>query len=263
MPGPVFVTAAAILGLLIGSFVNVVIYRVPRGESIVSPGSHCPSCGRPIRSLHNIPVLSWLLLRARCADCRAPISARYPAVELGTGVAFALLTWWAAARHELASAPAWCYLAAVGIALALIDIDTRRLPNVIVAPSYAVLAALLVVAAIVDDHPGNLVRALLGMLGLAAFFLVVLLVYPKGMGWGDVKLAGLLGLAMGYVSWAALLIGSFAGFVLGATVGVAVIAAGSGTRKTAVPFGPFMIVGAFLGLLIGDAVSDWYLGLIG
>lgn len=254
---------AAVLGLLVGSFLNVAIYRVPRGESVVSPGSHCPSCGRPIRSRHNIPLIGWLMLRGRCADCRAPISVRYPAVEAATGLAFALLTWWAAARGEPASAPAWCYLAAVGIALAAIDLETHRLPNVIVLPSYPVLAVLLTVAAILDGHPGNLVRAAIGMAALAAFFLLVVFVYPKGMGWGDVKLAGLLGLAMGYESWGSLVIGSFAGFALGAVVGVVVIASGRGTRKTAVPFGPFMILGAFLGLLAGDSIAGWYLGLIG
>jgi leader peptidase (prepilin peptidase)/N-methyltransferase len=177
-------------------------------------------------------------------------------------MAFALLTWWAAANHELAAAPAWCYLAAIGITLALIDIDVHRLPNVIVLPSYGVLAVLLTVASITDGHPADLVRGFLGMLAFASFFLVIRLVYPRGMGWGDVKLAGVLGLALGYASWAALLIGGFAGFALGATVGVAVIAAGLGNGKTVVPFGPFMLVGAFLGLLIGDGVSDWYLRLI-
>ncbi len=254
---------AAVLGLLVGSFLNVVIYRVPRHESVVSPGSHCPSCGRPIRGRHNIPVIGWLMLRGKCADCHAPISVRYPAVEAATGLAFALLTWWAASRGEAAAAPAWCYLAAVGIALAAIDLETHRLPNVIVLPSYPVLAALLTFAALVEGQPGNLLRAAIGMIALAAFFLLVVLVYPKGMGWGDVKLAGLLGMAMGYESWGALVIGSFAGFALGAVVGVVVIASGRGTRKTAVPFGPFMILGAFIGLLAGDAVAGWYLGLIG
>ena len=254
---------AAVLGLLVGSFLNVAIYRVPRHESVVSPGSHCPSCGRPIRGRHNIPVIGWLMLRGTCADCHAPISARYPAVEAATGLAFALLTWWAASRGEAAAAPAWCYLAAVGIALAAIDLETHRLPNVIVLPSYPVLAALLTFAALVEGQPGNLLRAATGMIALAAFFLLVVLVYPKGMGWGDVKLAGLLGLATGYESWGALVIGSFAGFALGAVVGVIVIATGRGTRKTAVPFGPFMIIGAFVGLLAGDAIAAWYLGLIG
>lgn len=253
---------AAVLGLSVGSFLNVAIYRVPRGESVVSPGSHCPSCGRPIRSRHNLPLIGWLMLGGRCADCGAPISVRYPAVEATTGLAFALFTWWAAARQEAASAPAWCYLAAVGLALAAIDFETHRLPNEIVLPSYPVLAVLLTVAALVEGHAGNLVRAAIGMVALAAFFLLVVLVYPKGMGWGDVKLAGLLGMAMGYVSWASLVFGSFAGFALGAIVGVVVIATG-GTRKTAVPFGPFMILGAFGGLLAGDAVAGWYLRLLG
>ncbi len=129
-----------LLGLLIGSFLNVVAYRVPRGESLVTPASHCPSCEHPIRPWHNVPVLGWLLLRGRCADCGTRISPRYPLVELGTGVAFAAV----AARLlqlDLGSAvPAYLYFTAVGIALALIDLDCRRLPNALVLPSYPVLA---------------------------------------------------------------------------------------------------------------------------
>jgi leader peptidase (prepilin peptidase)/N-methyltransferase len=203
------------------------------------------------------------MLRGRCADCQAPISIRYPLVEGITGLAFGLLTWWACARNEAASAPAWCYLAAVGIALTAIDLDTHRLPNLIVLPSYAVLASLFVVATLVDGHVENLLRAVVGMIALAAFYLFVVLVYPKGMGFGDVKLAGLLGMAMGYASWGSLVFGSFAGFALGAIAGIVLIASGRGTRKTAVPFGPFMIVGAFVGILVGEPVASWYLQFVG
>ena len=152
----VFITLA---GLAIGSFLNVVIWRVPRGESIVSPPSHCPQCDAEIRGRDNIPVASWLLLRGRCRDCGARISARYPGVELLTGVLFLLVTLAIGLTWEL---PAYLYLTAVGVALAFIDLDTRRLPNVMTLPSYPILAALLLIPAAVDGSWGDYGRAMLG-----------------------------------------------------------------------------------------------------
>jgi leader peptidase (prepilin peptidase)/N-methyltransferase len=233
-----------LLGLAVGSFLNVVIYRVPRGESLLHPGSHCPSCQAPIRARHNIPVLGWLLLRGRCYDCGAPISVRYPLVELGTGLLFLAL----ALRVDIAVLPAYLYFAAAGVALALIDLDVRRLPNAIVVPSYPVVAALLFAAALWDHSLPSFVRSLLGAAALFAFFAAIAFIYPAGMGWGDVKLAGLIGLVLGYLSWLALAVGAFLGFLLGSVVGVAIIALGRAGRRTAVPFGPFMIVGALAGI---------------
>src|SRR5437763_8469616 len=129
-PMAVLVVAAAVLGLLVGSFLNVVIHRVPRGESVVRPPSRCPDCGQGIRARHNVPVFGWLVLRGRCAGCGGRISVRYPLVELGTGVLFALL----ALRFAPPDLPAFLYFGAIGIALALIDLDCRRLPNAIVLP---------------------------------------------------------------------------------------------------------------------------------
>jgi len=137
------VAALGVLGLIIGSFLNVVVWRIPRGESIVSPPSACPRCGHRIRARDNVPVVSWLLLRARCRDCHAPISLRYPLVEAATGVLFvlvALRVGWSWAM------PGYLYLAAVGLALALIDLDTHRLPNSLVLPAYPVTAVLLAIA---------------------------------------------------------------------------------------------------------------------
>ena len=135
---------SALLGLLIGSFLNVVIWRVPRGESVASPPSHCPGCERPIRPRDNVPVLSWLLLRGRCRDCRTAISARYPAVELGTAVVFGVLAWHFGFDWAL---PAYLYLGAISVALAMIDIDVHRLPDAIVLPSYGFAAVLLLTLA--------------------------------------------------------------------------------------------------------------------
>ncbi len=247
---------AALLGLAIGSFLNVVIHRVPVGASVVSPPSHCPRCETPIRARHNVPVFGWLALRGKCADCGLPIPVRYPLVELLTAVAFVLVTWRALQLDQLALLPALLFFTALGIALGAIDLDVRRLPNVLVLPAYPVLAVLLAVAAAVQDDWGALVRAALGAVALFGFFFLLALVYPSGMGFGDVKLAGVIGLLLGYLSWGAVVVGAFAGFFLGAVVGVAVMAAGAGGRRTALPFGPFMVLGALAALWIADPVVD-------
>ena len=254
--------AAGVFGLLIGSFLNVVVYRVPRGESLVHPGSHCPECGQAIRGRHNIPVLGWLVLRGRCADCGTPISPRYPLVELGTGLLFLAVAVWALAAHQLGALPALLYFAAIGIALALIDLDCRRLPNAIVLPSYPVLAALLAWSAWWQHDWTVLLRAGIGGLLLFGFYLLLAVLYPAGMGFGDVKLAGLLGALLGSLSWAALLVGAFAGFLLGAVVGVAVLARRRGDRRTALPFGPFMVAGALLAVFAAAPLAAGYLGLL-
>ena len=157
----------AVLGLMVGSFLNVVVHRVPRGESVVSPRSACPRCGEPIRARHNVPVLGWLVLRGRCYDCGSRISARYPLVEAGTGVLFALAGWRFADQPLLLAA--YLAFAAAAVALALIDLDVHRLPNAIVLPAYPVLAVLLAL----DAEAGNLLRAGLGAALLFALFLLV------------------------------------------------------------------------------------------
>jgi leader peptidase (prepilin peptidase)/N-methyltransferase len=248
-----------LLGLAVGSFLNVVIHRVPRGESVVSPASRCPRCGTPIRARHNVPVLGWLILRGRCADCRTPISARYPLVELGTGLLFAALAWRLDRLDRLSAVPAYLWFAAIGIALALIDLELRKLPNAIVLPSYPVIAVLLTGAAAWQHDWWPLARAGLGALALFGFFLLLVLIAPAGMGWGDVKLSGLLGGVLAYLSWSALLIGGFSSFVLGAIVGVAAMAAGRAGRKTALPFGPFMITGALLAIFFAKPLATtWH-----
>ena len=248
------------LGLVIGSFLNVVIWRVPRGESVVSPPSHCPSCDARIRTRDNIPVASWLLLRGRCRDCGARISARYPAVEALTGGMFLAMALAFGLSWEL---PAYLYLTAVGVALAFIDLDTKRLPNVLTLPSYPILAGLLVIPAVADGLWGDYGRALLGALALFAFYLLLALVYPAGMGMGDVKLAGVLGMALGWLGWAEWVVGSFLAFVLGAVVGLGLMLMRRAGRRSAIPFGPFMLAGAFLGILLGPAIADWYLSQLG
>lgn len=250
---------AGLLGLVVGSFLNVVVYRVPRGESVVRPPSHCPRCGSLVRARHNVPVLGWVLLRGRCADCRLPISVRYPLVELATGLLFAAV---ALRVGGGATLPAYLWFTGAGIALALIDLDVRRLPNAIVAPSYPVLAVLLAGAAAWQHDWWALGRAVIGGGVLFGFYLVLVLLYPAGMGWGDVKLSGLVGGVLAFLSWQAFFVGAFAAFVLGAIVGVAVLAAGRGGRKTALPFGPFMIGGVLLAVFAAAPLGSWYGALV-
>jgi leader peptidase (prepilin peptidase) / N-methyltransferase len=246
----------AVLGLAVGSFLNVVVWRVPRGESVVSPPSHCPVCEHPVRPRDNVPVLSWLLLRGRCRDCSNPISLRYPLVELGTSAVFVVLTIRIGFSAEL---PAYLYLGAIGVALALIDIDVKRLPNVIVLPSYIVSAVLLAAAALVEQEWADLLRAGLGMAALYVFYFVLALVYPRGMGFGDVKLAGVLGGYLGWLGWAEVVSGGFLGFLFGGVVGGGLMLARRAGRRSMIPFGPFMLAGALVAILWGGALADLYL----
>ncbi len=257
---PALVVAIGLLGLLIGSFLNVVIHRVPAGESVISPRSRCPGCGTELSARDNIPVVSWLVLRGRCRTCAEPISIRYPLVEVATGLLFAAVAWWCGPVWQL---PAYLYLAAIGVALSAIDLDTKRLPNAIVLPSYGVALALLLVPAAVEGRWDSLLHAVLTGAGLFAFYFLLALVYPAGMGFGDVKLAGVLGMYLGWQAWGLAIVGTFVAFILGSVVGIAVIVLGKGGRKTKVPFGPFMITGTFVALFWGQPVIDWYLKGIG
>jgi len=256
------IAIVAVLGLMIGSFLNVVVWRVPRGESVVHPPSACPRCGHGIRPYDNLPVVSWLVLRGKCRDCGNHISVRYPLVEASTGALFALAAAWTGVSWEL---PALLYLVAISVALALIDIDTKRLPDAIVLPSYLVGAALLALA---SWNPGGtsdwsaLVRALIGCATLFAIYFVLILIYPAGMGFGDVKLAGVLGLYLGWYGWAALAVGWFAAFVLGGLFAIGLLILGKARRRSGIPFGPWMLVGAFVGIVCGQAIGDWYAGLL-
>jgi leader peptidase (prepilin peptidase)/N-methyltransferase len=250
------VVLAGVVGLVVGSFLNVVIWRVPRGESVVRPASHCPACGGPVRPRDNVPVLSYLLLGGRCRDCDASISVRYPLVEAGTGLVFGLL---AARLGPDWALPGFLYLGAVGVALALIDIDLHRLPNVLVLPSYVVGGLLLGAAAALDTDGGAVLRIAAGGAALFAFYFLLALIYPSGMGFGDVKLAGVLGMYLAYLGWAELVVGAFLGFLFGGVIGGGLMMVGRAGRKTKIPFGPFMLLGALVAVLWGGALGDLYL----
>jgi leader peptidase (prepilin peptidase)/N-methyltransferase len=257
------VALVGVLGLVIGSFLNVVIARVPAGASVVRPPSRCPCCEHVIRPRHNVPVASWLVLRGRCADCASPISPRYPLVELAAAVLFVFVALALARLDLLAALPAFLYLAAAGLALAVIDIDTKRLPDRIVLPSYPLLAVLLAAASAGTGDWWSLARAALGAVAVFGGYFAVALAYPGGMGFGDVKLAGLLGGALGYLSWSAVAVGVLAGLVLGAVVGGVRSAVRRGGGRIVLPFGPFLVAGALLALVVTSPLATWYAHLSG
>jgi leader peptidase (prepilin peptidase)/N-methyltransferase len=254
------VVAIGVLGLLIGSFLNVVIHRVPAGESVVHPRSRCPGCGTELAARDNVPVLSWLLLRGRCRTCGTRISARYPLVELGTAVLFGVVAWWCGPTWAL---PAYLYLAAISVALSAIDLDVKRLPDAIVLPSYVVALVLLLLPAVLDGGWGHYRTALLTGLGLFAFYFLLAFIYPAGMGFGDVKLAGVLGIYLGWAGWQLAVLATFVAFLLGAVIGLVVMVRSGQGRKTKVPFGPFMVIGTWVALFWGQSVIDWYVGSLG
>lgn len=267
------ITATGVLGLLIGSFLNVVVHRVPQRQSIVRPRSTCGSCGTEIRAIDNIPIVSWLLLRGACHHCGARISLRYPLVELGTALAFAGVAWWLITTFPTTDAAsivgvgaaliAFLYLAAIGIALALIDLETHTLPNRIVLPAYLVGGALLVAAALLLGEPGRIGVAAAGGGILFIAYFVMAWIRPGGMGMGDVKLAGVLGMYLGWLGWGQLAVGAFAAFLLGGFFAIGLLIAGRAKKGSGIPFGPWMIAGAWVGALAGAPITEWYLVLTG
>jgi leader peptidase (prepilin peptidase) / N-methyltransferase len=234
-------------GLIIGSFLNVVAYRLPRGESLVKPRSRCTSCGEEVRPYDNVPVLSWLILRGRCRHCKTRISARYPAVELVTAIAFAAV---AATKGLDAGLLLELPFVAMLIAVADIDLEHRIVPNKILLP-LAVWG--IAVAALV--RPGDLPGCLIAGAGAFTALLLTAIAYPAGMGMGDVKLAGVMGLYLGLSVLPALLVA----FLAGSVVGIAMLVKhGAAARKQGVPFAPFLAAGALVGLLAGPELIDLY-----
>jgi leader peptidase (prepilin peptidase)/N-methyltransferase len=241
------VVVTGLFGAVIGSFLNVVVHRVPARESLVSPGSRCPSCGTPVKPYDNVPVISWLVLRGRCRSCGAPISPRYPLVELTTALVFAAVVAANGFDDDLVLQLPFVSLL---IALAAIDFDHRLLPNRIVYP----MAVYGVIATILVDR-GDLVENLIAGAGAFVFLLLAVLAYPRGMGMGDVKLAGAMGLYLGLSVIPALLVA----FLSGSVVGVFIIAReGAAGRKKAVPFGIFLAFGGIVGVLFGPDLIDVY-----
>jgi leader peptidase (prepilin peptidase)/N-methyltransferase len=248
------VVLAAVLGLMIGSFLTVVVDRVPKKESVVSPRSRCPRCGATVRVRDNIPVVSWLLLRGRCRDCGEPISVRYPLIELGTGIALVAI---ALVYEDPYVAVMLAAFAAVQIAVAAIDLELRIIPNRIMYPAYPVFAVVILVGWLLD-RPLDPARAGIGMLAYGGFYLVVAMIAPRGLGMGDVKLAGLIGLVLGSLGLRYVGVAAGAAILSGGVGGIAALMLGKG-RKAAIPFGPYLAAGALVAVVWGEPIASWYL----
>ena len=244
---------AGLFGLLIGSFLNVVIYRLPRGQSLVSPPSTCPGCGARIRPIDNVPVLSWLILRGKCHRCHAPISIQYPLVELITGVLFLLVAWLTPVGPLLA---ARLLLVVILVVLFGIDLHHQILPNVITLPGIVIGFLFSLVA-----PPGwlsSLIGILLGggiLYGIAAAYYLVR--REEGLGMGDVKMLAMIGAFLG---WKAVLVTLILSSFAGALVGVGIIALTRGTMRLALPFGTFLSLGALAAMIVGEPLVNWYAG---
>ena len=243
------VTFAGVLGAIAGSFLNVVAYRLPRHESLVLPGSHCPRCGTPVKPYDNIPILSYLLLGGHCRSCGAPISVRYPLIEALTA---ALCVGAVLAHSSVAGIALSVSLILLVVPAALIDLEHRIIPNRITALGVVVALAL----GLALDPAGEPERLIAGA-AAGGFLLLAALAYPGGMGMGDVKLAAMMGLFLGRAVAPAILIALLTGVLLGAAV-IARKGAREG-RKTAVPFGPFLALGALVAVYAGGPLVQLYI----
>lgn len=252
------IALAAVLGAVAGSWAATLAARAPTNAPSMAP-STCPACGHRLSLLEQVPVLAWLALRRRCLHCSAPITGRYVTFEVTTAAVFAALTW--------ATGPGWhlgalCYLAWLTLTLTSIDWDLHRLPNQIVLPGYALSAAALALACASD--PTSLVRAVAGALVLSVGYGIVMLIWPPGMGFGDVKLAVIVGAYLAALSWPALAVGTMAAFAFGAAGALATLATPRGAegRRTGIAFGPAMLAGVWVALLYSDDLWAAYMNLL-
>jgi leader peptidase (prepilin peptidase)/N-methyltransferase len=252
MPNLALVALAAVMGLAVGSFLNVCIYRLPRGESLAYPPSRCPHCATRLAWFDNVPVISWLVLRGRCRRCGEPISLQYPIVELVAAAAAVLVVWFTPPGALLASR---LVLSAILIVLFVIDLELQILPNTITLPGIAVGFVFSFLA------PPGPVASLAGIaLGAGILYGIATAYYAlrkeEGMGMGDVKMLAMIGAFLG---WRAVLLTLVLSSLSGALVGVALMAAKRESLKYALPFGTFLAIGAFASMLAGDALLAWYL----
>jgi leader peptidase (prepilin peptidase)/N-methyltransferase len=249
--------AFAVAGLLIGSFLTVVVHRVPERRSVVGGRSMCPGCGKVIAARDNIPVVSWILLHGRCRNCGTRISPMYPLTELLTaglflGASLSFDDVWVAVTMAL--------FLAVQVAVSIIDLQRRIIPNRIVYPSVVVFGVAMLVLDLTDRGP-NVVHGLIGLAAYGGALLVVALIAPRGMGLGDVKLAGLIGLVLGSIALSRVAVAAGAGILLGGLAGVVALIMGR-SRKTALPFGPFLAAGAAIAVFFGPQIANAYLNLM-
>lgn len=244
---------AGIAGLVAGSFATTLAVRVPAGQNVLRPPGRCPMCGGTLRPADMVPVAAWVRLRGHCRACGQPFGSWYVAAEVITCALFAGL---GLRIGPSAALPAFCYLAAVSVALAVIDLRCRRLPDLLTLPSYPIALTLLIVAApFIHNGWSKVIHGLIGMAVLGAFYLLLAFIYPAGIGWGDVKLSGVLGLYLGWCGARVFVSGVLAGYLLAAAAGIGLIAARRATRKTPIPFGPFMLAGALAAILASGALG--------
>lgn len=257
-----YATIVGMFGLAIGSFLNVVIYRVPNKMTLMGR-SYCPKCDHLIRAYDNIPVFSWLFLGAKCRDCKQPISWRYPFIEaLHTLAWVGIVVVFGPTQPFLV--PLLLFFASVSIALMMIDFDTMTLPNVIVYPSIIISAVYLTILAALTNAWANMATSALAAVVLCLFyFAIYVLSRGRGLGFGDVKLALVLGLMLGWFGWGAVIVGTFAAFFIGGIPGAILMATGVIKKGKAIPFGPMLLIGAWFGMLWGPQIWDAYLKLAG
>ncbi len=251
-PHVIAAVAAALFGFVIGSFVGVVADRVPRSLSIVRPGSHCTSCDEPLRPIDNIPVLSYLILRGRCHSCGVRIPPRDLYVESTTAALFVVIAWRIPTMWAI---PAYCVLAAGLVALSAIDLSHKRLPTPIVYITSAAAGLLVIAASFPSHRVGHLIPALIGAAACFGGFLLVWFVAPKAMGFGDVRLAGLCGGALGWLGAGSIFVGLVASFIFAGIPAVVMLARGKATRKTAIAFGPFLALGTLVAVCFGQTIA--------
>lgn len=251
------IAIAVVFGLLIGSFLTVVADRVPRGASIVQPGSACGNCGLRLGPLDLVPVFSWLALRGKCRQCHVSIGIEPLVLEVSTAALFGLTAWQFGPTWRTG---AYCVLMAALVVLSWIDLHTKRLPREITYTTMAIGVPLLCIAALVEDQPRRMWTMLLGAAIALAMMFLIWLVSRGGMGDGDVRLSPLLGAYLGWLNPALALIGLFFGFLAGAVVGVVLLILGRAGRKTSVPFGPFLALGTVVAVFWGQSYIDWLMG---
>ena len=255
----VFVAVCAgVLGLAVGSFLNVVIARVPEHLSLVSPPSRCPSCATPISPRDNIPVLSWVLLRGRCRSCGTSIARRYPTVELLTAALWVAAAWRFRGSWEIVP---YCLGFAGLVALSFIDLDTKLLPKRVVWPVAGLVLVGFVATAAAEDRWDDVQRALLGAAVSSLAVGLIWFVYPRGMGFGDVRFEVVLGLLTGWISRGTVAAGFFLAFLLGGVLSMVLLATRIRGRKDAIPFGPWLALGTVVAVLwrgAGTWMEDSY-----
>lgn len=251
------VVISAVAGLAVGSFLNVVIHRVPLRISVSKPRSRCPRCQVAVAPRDNIPLISWLVLRGRCRSCSEPISWRYPMVEALTAGLFVLMV----ARFGVDPAvPAFCVLMAFLLAVSAIDIEHFIVPNRLVYPTLVLTVGLLVAAAAAGGKWEWLGRAALGgVIGFVALG-TIHVIQPRGMGFGDVRMAGMVGIYLGWLGLADVLVGLFLAFLTAGVIGAALVVFAGKGAKTKVPFAPFLALGTFLTVIWGRQIVHFWLG---